>query len=388
MSEIDLDTPEFMASEEVVMFERSVRGFIDSHIQAKDMERWRSAKQVDADTWRAAGRAGLLGVSVPEEYGGGGGDFRYEAVILKEIGHCGGEVFGISLHNAVILPYYTAYGTEEQKHRWLPRLCTGELISAIAMTEPAAGSDLQGMRSTARRVDGGYLITGQKTFISNGQTANLILVAAKTDLSAGSKSISLFAVETDAVAEGFTRGRNLEKIGQEGQDTSELFFDDVFVPESCLLGGVEGAGLGQLMAKLPQERLVIAWQAIAMIERALAETISYTKDRQLFGQRLADFQNTQFKLAEYKTLATAARVFVNDCSRLLLEGKLDPSRASMAKYWVTDTASEIVDGCLQFFGGYGYMNEYPIARLYKDVRVLRIYGGANEVMKMLIARSL
>jgi acyl-CoA dehydrogenase len=386
--DIDLDVPDFMTGDDVVIFERSVRGFIAAHVQAEDLERWRKNKQVDRETWLAAGRAGLLGVSVDEAHGGGGGDFRHESVILKELGHHGGEVFGISLHNAVILPYYVEFGTEDQKARWLPPLCTGELISAIAMTEPAAGSDLRGMRTTARRTQGGYRISGQKTFISNGQSANLILLAAVTDPGAGSKGISLFGVETDNIDTGFRRGRNLDKVGQEGQDTSELFFDDLFVPESSLLSGVEGAGLGQLMAKLPQERLVIAWQAMGMIERALAETIAYTKDRRMFGQRLADFQNTQFKLAEFKTLATAARVFINDSTRLLIDGRLDASRASMAKYWITDLASEIIDGCVQFFGGYGYMNEYPIARLYRDVRVLRIYGGANEVMKVLIARTL
>jgi acyl-CoA dehydrogenase len=386
--DLDLDTAAFMATDEVVMFERTVRGFVNTHVRPEDLERWRGNKRVDLETWQAAAEAGLLGVSVPEEYGGSGGDFRHEAVILKEIGHAGGEVFGISLHNAVILPYLVSYGTDLQKRTLLPRLCSGELISAIAMTEPGAGSDLQGMRMTARRGGAGYLLNGQKTFISNGQIANLILVAAKTDPAAGSKAISLFCVETDKVNEGFRRGRNLDKIGQEGQDTSELFFDNMLVPENALLGGIEGAGLGQLMAKLPQERLMIAWQAVAMIERGLAETISYTRDRRIFGQRLADFQNTQFKLAEFKTMATAARVFVNDCTRLLVEGRLDAARASMAKYWITDLASEIIDGCLQFFGGYGYMNEYPIARLYRDVRVLRIYGGTSEVMKMLIARSL
>ncbi len=386
--DIDLDIPDFMTTDDVIIFERSVRGFIAAHVQAADLERWRKNKQVDLETWKAAGRAGLLGVSVDQAYGGGGGDFSHEAVILKEIGHHGAEAFAISLHNAVILPYYVEFGTEDQKARWLPRLCTGELISAIAMTEPAAGSDLRGMRTMARRTEGGYRISGQKTFISNGQSANLILLAAVTDPVAGSKGISLFALETDTANIGFRRGRNLDKVGQEGQDTSELFFDDLFVPESSLLGRVEGAGLGQLKTKLPQERLVVAWQAMGMIERALAETIAYTKDRSMFGHRLADFQNTQFKLAEFKTVGTVARVFINDCTRLLIEGRLDAARASMAKYWITDLASEIIDGCVQFFGGYGYMNEYPIARLYRDVRVLRIYGGANEVMKMLIARTL
>lgn len=387
MSEMDLLCEDFMAVEEVAMFERSVVGFFQTHARPEQVEKWRKNKQVDRSVWTEAGKAGLLGVSVSEQYGGGGGDFRHEAVITKEAGHFGADALAISLHNAVILPYFTAYGTEAQKQRWIPKMCSGELVGAIAMTEPAAGSDLQGMRMVARRADGGYHLSGQKTFISNGQLADIVLVAAKTDPEAGSKGISLFVVETEG-AKGFERGRNLEKIGQEGQDTSELFFDDVFVADDCLLGEVPGSGLGQLMAKLPQERLVIAWQAMAMIELALHETIAYAKDRKMFGQRLADFQNTQFKLAEFKTRATIARSFVGQCTKQHLDGKLDAATASMAKYWVSEQACEIIDGCLQFFGGYGYMTEYPIARLYRDVRIHKIYGGANEVMKLLIARTL
>lgn len=388
MSDLALVTAPFMADEDMAMFGRSVEGFLDSCAMPADIDRWRVNKQVDRSTWRQAGEAGLLGVSVPEEYGGGGGDFRHEAAITEAIGHRGADALTISLHNAVIIPYFTAYATEEQKRRWLPRLCAGDLVSAIAMTEPGAGSDLQGMTTRARRSGNGYAISGQKTFISNGQIADLILVATKTDPEAGSRGISLFVVEAQSAGDGFRRGRNLEKVGQEGQDTSELFFDDLFVPAGALLGGVEGAGLGQLMAKLPQERVVIAWQAMAMIERALAETIAHTKERRMFGSALAGFQNTQFKLAEYKTQATVARVFLNHCTERLLAGDLDASTASMAKYWISDQLSEIVDGCLQLFGGYGYMTEYPIGRMYRDSRIHRIYGGANEVMKMLIARTL
>lgn len=386
MSGPELIRAPFMADDEMVMFERSVDGFLDSHASTADIERWRANKQVDRTTWSAAGEAGLLGVSVPEEFGGGGGDFRHEAMITQAIGHRGADALTISLHNAVILPYFTAYGTEEQKRAWLPRLCSGELVSAIAMTEPGAGSDLQGMRTRARGAGNGYVLSGQKTFISNGQIADVILVAAKTDPDAGSRGISLFIV--DAVSDGFSRGRNLEKVGQEGQDTSELFFEDVFVPADALLGSREGAGLSQLMAKLPQERVVIAWQAMAMIERALAETIAYVKQRDMFGQTLATFQNTQFKLAEYKTQATIGKVFLNHCTERLLAGALDTATASMAKYWISDQLSEIVDGCLQLFGGYGYMTEYPIGRMYRDSRIHRIYGGANEVMKLVIARTL
>ena len=388
MSDLDLSQADFFEDEEVTMFEHSVLGFIDRFAKPEDVERWRKNKQVDRSVWEEAAKAGLLGVSVPPEYGGAGGDLRHEIVIAKELGHACADALTISLHNAVIIPYFVSFGTEEQKLRWLPRMCSGEYILAIAMTEPGAGSDLQGMKMSARKTEGGYLLNGQKTFISNGQIANMVLVAAKTDAQAGSKGISLFIVDTEQAGDSFRRGRNLEKVGQEGQDTSELFFDDVFVPDDCVLGGAPGLGMGQLMAKLPQERLVIAWQAMAMIERAVAETVAYVRDRKMFGQALIDFQNTQFKLAEIKTTATIARVFLDHCTRLHLDGKLDASTASMAKYWISDRASEIIDECLQFFGGYGYMLEYPIARLYRDSRIHRIYGGANEVMKLLIARSL
>lgn len=384
----ELSRAEFMDDEDVLIFERSVNRFLDDHATPEAIERWRMQKQVDKQVWRDAGQSGLLGVSVPEEYGGGGGDFRHEAAIVQAVGHRGADAFAISLHNPVILPYLTSFATEEQKRRWLPKLCDGSWVAAIAMTEPAAGSDLQGMRMTARRSGADHVLSGQKTFISNGQIADFILVAAKTDPAAGSKGISLFAVETEGLGPQFQRGRNLEKVGQEGQDTSELFFSDLVVPASNLLGLEAGRGLGQLMSKLPQERLVIAWQAVSMIERALAETINYVKGREMFGQPLATFQNTQFKLAEYKTEATVAKVFVNHCTGLLLRGKLDAATASMAKYWVSDLLSKIVDGCLQLFGGYGYMTEYPIGRMYRDSRIHRIYGGSNEVMKLLIARTL
>ncbi|MFC3712945.1 acyl-CoA dehydrogenase family protein [Sphingoaurantiacus capsulatus] len=388
MSVPSLATAAFMADEELSIFSNSVGRFLDDVASPEAIEGWRQAKQVDRAVWRQAGEAGLLGVSVPVEYGGAGGDFRHEAAIIEEIGHRGADALTICLHNAVILPYLLSFGTEAQKQRWVPRLCTGELVAAIAMTEPGAGSDLQAMRTAARRDRDGYAISGQKTFISNGQIANLIIVAAKTDPNAGSRGLSLFVVETDGAGPSFQRGRNLDKVGQEGQDTSELFFDAHHVPADCLLGEIEGEGLAQLMQKLPQERLVIAWQSISMIERALAVTLEHVKQRQIFGQPLAAFQNTQFTLAEYKTEATIARVFVNECTARLLAGTLDSATGSMAKYWVSDLLSKIVDGCLQLFGGYGYMNEYPIARMYRDSRIHRIYGGANEVMKLLIARTL
>lgn len=380
---MELVRADFMDDDSVAIFERSVRGFLDRHADEAAIERWRENKKVDRAVWTAAGEAGLLGVSVPEEYGGGGGDFRHDVAIMQAIGHRGADAFAVSLHNPVILPYLTDFGTKAQKHDWLPKLCSGASVGAIAMTEPAAGSDLRGIKMTARKAEGGYALNGQKTFISNGQIADFILVAAKTE----GDGLSLFIVDASR-AEGFRRGRVLDKVGQEGQDTSELFFDDVFVPDEQVLGGEAGCGLNQLMAMLPKERLVIAWQAMAMIERALAETLSYVKERSMFGQHLADFQNTQFRMAEFKTEATIAKVFINHCTARQLAGTLDAATASMAKYWISELLSRLVDGCLQFFGGYGYMTEYPIARMYRDSRIHRIYGGANEVMKLLIARSL
>jgi acyl-CoA dehydrogenase len=342
---------------------------------------------VDPDCWKKAGAAGLLCASIPEAYGGSGGSFAHESAIIEAIGHVGVDGFGIGLHNSIVAPYILHYGSEEQKRNWLPKMATGELIGAIAMTEPGAGSDLQAVRTRAERNGNHYRINGSKTFITNGQLANLIILVTKTDPVLGAKGTSLIAVET-AEAEGFRRGRNLDKIGMKANDTSELFFDDVRVPTSNLLGAEEGQGFVQLMQQLPQERLQIGASAIAMIERALALTIDYVRQRRAFGKPIIDFQNTQFKLAELKTEATVGRVFYNDCVRRHIDGGLDPSTASMAKYWLTDLQGKVVDECLQLHGGYGYMNEYPIARMYRDARVQRIYGGTNEIMKLLIARSL
>jgi alkylation response protein AidB-like acyl-CoA dehydrogenase len=335
--------------------------------------------------WNEAGEAGLLGVSIPTEFGGAGGDFRHDVVLIDMVARMDISGFAVQLHNVIVSPYVLLHGTDEQRRRWLPRLCSGELIAAVAMTEPGAGSDLQGIRTTARRDGDGYRINGQKTFISSGQIANFIIVAAKTG-DEDASGISLFIVETDE-AEGFRRGRKLDKVGLDAQDTSELYFDDVWVPAENLLGGREGCGFKQLMAELPRERLVIAIIAMAMIERALATTIEHVTGRRLFGQRLLDFQNTQFKLAECKTEATIAKVFLNHCLQAALDRTLDTVTASMAKYWITDLQNKIVDECLQLHGGYGYINEYPIARMYRDARISRIYGGANEIMKMVIARS-
>jgi acyl-CoA dehydrogenase len=387
MGVLDVAKPAFMAEEDIAIFSDAVGKFFDEHAPEAVVATWRKNHVVDRDMWTKSGAAGLLGLSMPEEYGGAGGDYRHEVVLMEQLGLKGVDGFGISLHNAIVMPYILEYGSQEQKQRWLPRLATGELVGAIAMTEPGAGSDLQGIKTTAKLVGNQYVINGSKTFITNGQTANLIIVVVKTDPEAGARGTSLVVVETDG-AEGFERGRNLDKLGHEAQDTSELFFNDVKVPTGNLLGGDEGRGFFQLMGQLPQERLNIAVQGMATIERALELTIAYVKDRKAFGKAIIDFQNTQFVLAECKTEATVARVFVNHCIEQHLAGKLDASTASMAKYWVTDLENKIVDRCLQLFGGYGFMNEYPIARMYRDSRVQRIYGGTNEVMKILIARTL
>jgi acyl-CoA dehydrogenase len=387
MPVLDVERPAFLAEEDLNIFEAAVGRFFEEHATPEDTARWRANGIVDRDLWRKAGEAGLLGLSIPEEWGGAGGDYRHEVILMDQLAAKAVDGFGISLHNAIVAPYILLYGTEAQKRRWLPGVCTGEFITAIAMTEPGAGSDLQGVKTVARRDGDDYVISGQKTFITNGQTANLICVVAKTDVSQGARGVSLIFVETDGAA-GFERGRNLDKLGQEAADTSELFFNDVRVPAENLLGGDEGQGFFQLMNQLPQERLNIAIQGVGAIERALDLTIDYVKQRGAFGKKLIDFQNTQFKLAECKTEATVARVFVNWLIGQHLEGKLDAAKASMAKYWVTDLENKIIDECLQLFGGWGYMDEYPISRMYRDSRVQRIYGGANEIMKVLIARTL
>jgi acyl-CoA dehydrogenase len=373
-------------TEDVVLLEEQARRFIDAEF-VPHLERWNEAGMYDREVWTKAGAAGLLCASMPEEYGGAGGSFAHEVAINRALSLAGFDAFGAPLHSGIVAPYILHYGTEEQKRRWLPRLATGELVAAIAMTEPGAGSDLQAVRTRAVRHGNGYVLSGAKTFISNGQHANLVIVVAKTDPAAGAKGISLMVVETDEV-QGFRRGRKLKKLGFDAADTSELFFEDVALPAESLLGTAENQGFAQLMSELPQERLMVAVHAEAMIERALALTIDYVKQREAFGRKLIDFQNTQFVLAECKTEATVARVFVDQCIGRLIEGALDTVTASMAKYWVTDTEGKIVDRCLQLFGGYGYMDEYPISRMYRDSRVLRIYAGTNEIMKLVIARSL
>ncbi|MEP2235882.1 MAG: acyl-CoA dehydrogenase family protein [Alteripontixanthobacter sp.] len=387
MPVIDVPQPEFMEDEEISIFADAVGKFYADKAPEKRVLKWREDGQVEREFWTEAGQAGLLGTSVPEEYGGHGGDFRHEMVVIDQQGKHAVEGFAASLHNTIILPYLVRHGTEEQKKKYLPKLVSGELVSAIAMTEPGVGSDLQSITTTALKDGNGYRLNGAKTYISNGQIADFVIVVAKTDPAERAKGISLMLLETEG-AEGFQRGKKLDKIGLDAQDTSELFFDDVFVPSDAVLGGEEGKGFYQLMGELPQERLIIAMGGMTVIERALEETVAFTKDRKAFGKTIWDFQNTQFTLADLKARGTAARIFVNDCIAKHLEGKLDVPTACMAKYWITELQGEVVDKCLQLHGGSGYINDYPIARMYRDSRISRIYGGSNEIMKMVIARSM
>ncbi|RVT48421.1 acyl-CoA dehydrogenase family protein [Rubrivivax albus] len=356
-------------------------------------ERWvpraaefRETGRMPPEAWRDAAANGLLCVSTPAEYGGGSGDFSHEAVILLEQSRANCSGWGGGLHSAIVAPYLLHYGTESQKRRFLPRLCSAELIGAIAMTEPGTGSDLQAIRTTARRDGDHYVLNGAKTFITNGQNANLVIVVARTG-GEGAKGVSLLLVETER-SPGFRRGRQLDKIGLKSQDTSELFFDDVRVPAANLLGEAEGQGFFQLMQQLPQERLIIAVQGIGAMERALEETVRYAKERKAFGRPIWDFQNTRFKLAEVQATVLAARAFVDACMVAHLKGELDAARAALAKAWVSEQQGRVMDECLQLFGGYGYMMEYPIAELFVDARVQRIYGGTNEIMKELASRSM
>lgn len=387
MAAFDLPRPEFMDNEDIRLFEGMVDRFLDQYADSESQNRWREQGYVEQQTWRKAGEAGILGASIPEAYGGSGLDFRYDAIVMERQGRKNALNFAYSLHTTVVAPYLYHYATPEQCLAWLPPAVAGETLLAVAMTEPGAGSDLQAMRTTAVRDGDHYVINGQKTFISNGHGCSLVVVAAKTDPAAGAKGISLFAVEVDKVV-GFERGRLLEKLGQEGRDTVELFFNDMRVPAANLLGGTEGQGFRMLMEQLPKERLVIAWQAMGMIEAALEHTVVHCKERKMFGGTLFDQQNTKFKLAECKTRATVAKAFLYHCTEQLLAGKLDAATASMAKLFITEAQAFVVDECLQLFGGYGYMLEYPIAEMYKDARAFRIYGGASEVMKLLIARSI
>ncbi|MEM1428517.1 MAG: acyl-CoA dehydrogenase family protein [Pseudomonadota bacterium] len=385
MANVNLPASDWM-DDELVMLSDACKQFYAREC-APHYEAWEKDGSVGRALWELAGEAGLLGAEVPEEFGGPGGSFAHDAVIAYEGNLAGIDGWGGGLHNSIVIPYIIHYGSDDQKREILPRMVSGELIGAIAMTEPGAGSDLQGLKTTARKDGNHYVISGQKTFITNGQLANLVVVAAKTDTSKGAKGISLFVVETDTV-EGYRRGRNLDKVGMKSNDTSELFFDEVRVPASALLGPEEGQGFYQMMEQLPQERLLIGVYAVARIERALKETLAYVQERKAFGHPISEFQNTQFVLAECKTEATVAKVFLDHCISEHLKGRLTTETASMAKYWLTDLQARIIDRCLQLFGGYGVMAEYPIERMYRDNRIERIYAGTNEIMKLLIARDL
>jgi acyl-CoA dehydrogenase len=363
----------------------AVRRFASDEI-VPHQERWRKQQHVDRALWNKGGELGILLADVPEEYGGSGGSFAHMAVVFEELSYAGDMAFGLHVH-AIVAHYILNQGTEAQKRKYLPLLASGEMVAAIAMSEPGAGSDLKGIRTTAVAGPDGYRLNGSKTFISNGYLADLIVVVAKTDPAAGAKGVSLMLLETKDNP-GFRVGRILEKVGQKGQDTCELFFDNAHVALDNVLGGVEGKGFAQLMTELPYERTILGVAGVAVIERALKLTVEHTRERQVFGQALIDMQNTRFVLAEIKTEATVARVFIDRCIEDMVAGRMDTVMASMAKYWISDLQCKVVDQCVQLFGGYGYMLEYPIAQMYVDARVQRIYGGANEIMKEIIARSL
>ncbi|WP_210432792.1 acyl-CoA dehydrogenase family protein [Rhodococcus sp. DMU1] len=350
-------------------------------------ERWAQQHHVDREFWTKAGDAGLLCLGLPEQYGGGGGNFGHEAVVQQELALAHDTAFGFNVHSTIVAHYIAAYATDEQKKRWIPKMASGEMVIGVAMTEPGTGSDLQAVRTTAIRDGDHYVVNGSKTFISNATHCDLLVIVAKTDPSAGATGISLFVAETRGL-DGFERGRVLHKIGQHGQDTRELSFTDMRVPVENLLGGVEGRGFYQLMEQLPRERLILGIAGVAMAEAAVIETVKYAKERRAFGKPILDFQNTQFVLAECKTEVLAGKALMDHCIARYLDGTLDAATASMAKLWGTDKQVEIIDRCLQIFGGYGYMMEYPIAQMYAAARVQKIYGGTNEIMKVLISRSL
>ncbi|WP_439606407.1 acyl-CoA dehydrogenase family protein [Hydrogenophaga sp.] len=367
---------------EIESFREQVRRCVADKL-VPQLDTWRRQGFIPRETWRALGELGFLLPEMPEAYGGPGATLAYQLVVQDELAKV--EVPANTAVHSIAAHYILDYGTEEQKQRWLPKLASGEMLAGIAMTEPGAGSDLKAIRTRARRDGDHYVVDGAKTFITNGFTANLLVVVVRTG-EAGAKGVSLLVLETENLP-GFSVGRRLEKLGQHASDTAELSFDGVRVPASHLVGGVEGQGFVQLMSQLTYERLLLAVPAAAVIERAVELTVEYTKNRKAFGQALSDFQNTRFKLAECATLAHVVRSFVNDCIQRQLDGTLDNEAAYMAKWWCSEQQCKVTDECLQLFGGYGYMAEYPIARMYADSRVQRIYGGANEIMKDLIARK-
>jgi acyl-CoA dehydrogenase len=366
-------------------FRDQVRKFVATEMLPHD-EAWRAQQHVGHAVWRKAGETGLLCTDIPAEHGGAGGDFRHEVVFYEEQARLGLTGFGQSVHS-IVAHYLLNHGTRDQQQRYLPRLASGELVGAIAMTEPGAGSDLQGLKTRAVRDGDHYVVDGSKIFITNGYLGGLLALVVKTDPAAGAKGTSILLAETKDLP-GYRVGRILDKMGMHAQDTAELFFEGVRVPAANLLGGTEGQGFYQLMRDLPYERLIIAVIAVGSMEGALQQTIAYTKERRAFGKAIAEFQNTRFRLAELATQVRIARVFVDDCIRRQMDGTLDTATASMAKWWCTDLQQKVADDCLQLYGGYGYMTEYPISRMFADARVQRIYGGTNEIMKEVIARSL
>ena len=376
--------PDWMTPDLELLADTAAR-FAEKEMLPHD-ERWRQQKHGDRGLWNKAGAAGLLCTSIPEEYGGGGGDFRHDMVILQTWARLMAGGFSNSVHSGIVAQYLLRYGTESQKQKYLPKMATGEMVAAIAMTEPGAGTDLQAIRTRAVKAGDDYVINGSKIFITNGYHADLVVLVCRTGEEKGGKGVSLVLVET--ATPGFRRGKLLDKVGQHTVDTAELFFEDMRVPQSQLLGTQEGKGFIQLMEELPRERLIIAAGGVATMQRAIAETVDYVKQRSIFGQSLMSMQNTRFKLAECQMKASIAESFVNDLINRSLAGTLDGPTSAMAKCWVSDSVCQVVDECVQLHGGYGYMMEYPIARLYADTRVGRIYGGSNEVMKELIARAM
>jgi acyl-CoA dehydrogenase len=376
--------PRTLFSQEHDIYRDSVKRFIETEITPYHAE-WEKAGVVPRELWRKAGEAGLLCMNVPEEYGGPGAGFLYNVVLAEELGKAGATGPGFAVHSDMVATYVLSFGTEQQKNQWLPKMVSGEAIGAIGLTEPGGGSDLKALRTRAIRDGDDYVINGQKTYISNGQLCDLLVLACKTDPEAGAKGVSLILVE--ATREGFQRGRRLEKLGLKAQDTSELFFNDMRVPVANRLGE-EGAGFKMVMHKLAHERLIISVNAVAICEAALQWTVDYTKDRKAFGKHISEFQNTRFKVAELTAQVQSARVFIDRCIGLALDNKLDPTDAAMAKMVSTELQCKVVDECLQFFGGYGYMLEFPIARAYIDSRVRRIAGGSSEVMREIVSRKI
>jgi acyl-CoA dehydrogenase len=381
---ISVPKPSFM-TEELEIFRDAVDRFVVREC-VPHIDEWRRDREVPRELWRKAGEAGLLLASTPAEYGGGGGTLAHEAVIIDRLGRHDAAGFNIAVQNIGVAPYIARFASDEQKNQWLPKLASGAWIGAMAMSEPGAGSDLKAIRLSATRDGDSYVLNGQKLFTTMGWFADMLMVASKTDRGADAHGISLFIVETDTP--GFSRGRQLDTLGIVSHGVAELFFDNVRVPAENLLGGVEGQGFAQMMTNLVDERMIGILEGMAMMERALQNTITYVNDRHAFGKRIVDFQNTQFVLADCKAEATIAKVFCNYLIERQLAGDLDVVTSAIGKLWISETQGKLVDKCLQMFGGYGYINEYPIAHMYKDARITRIGGGTSEIMRLIIGRSI